>query len=132
MTEEQIDKHFSEIVSYGEKLEAYGIIVTGILAHAHQSGTLHHTQILGFLTEVSLGSRLDAHRIVKEIEVVEIHAHNLFLGIETLQLDGYHPLDRLLQESFMHALRLLGIELLGQLLRNGTAASSALAAGYHA
>ena len=64
---------------------------------------------------------------MKEIEVVEIHAHNLFLGIETLQLDGYHPLDRLLQESFMHALRLLGIELLGQLLRNGTAASSALA-----
>ena len=63
---------------------------------------------------------------MQEVKVVQIHREYLVLRIVTLQLDGYHPLYRFLQQAFHHAVCSLGIQLLGQLLRNGRATTGTL------
>ena len=63
---------------------------------------------------------------MKEVEVVQIHRDDFLLREVALQLDGNHPLNRLLKQTFELAMSRFGIELLGQLLRDGRATTSAL------
>ena len=104
-------------------LVPHGIEIGRVLAQAYQQGCLLYGQIFRLLAEICVGGILDTHGIVEEVKLIEIHRHNLLLGEITLQLDGYHPLYRLLHEAFEGAARLLRVELLGQLLGDGTAAS---------
>ena len=75
------------------------------------------------LVEIDVGRTLDAHGIVEEVEVIEIHGQYLLLGEMSLQLHGDNPLDRLLQQSLKGVAGLFGIDLLGELLGDGRTAS---------
>ena len=75
---------------------AQGIIVGGILEHADEHGSLLDLEVGGLFAEIDVGGSLDAHGIVEEIEAVEIHIDDLVLGVESLELEGDHPFDRLL------------------------------------
>ena len=103
-----------------------GIEIAGILAHTYQCGALSNIQILGILAEVSPGGCLDTYCIVKEIEIVQVHGQNLLLRIVLLQFQGNYPFYRFLQESLLDVSGLLGVQLLGQLLGDGTAAAGTL------
>ena len=102
---------------------AHGIIVRGVLTHAYEGGTFGKVQVLRLLAEISVGGRLDAHGVVQEVEVVQIHGDDFLLGEVALQLDGNYPLDGFLQEALHGALGLFREQLLGQLLGDGTAAA---------
>ena len=103
-----------------------GIEQRGILAHAHQDSTFVHREIAGLLAEIGASGRLDAHGVVKEIEVVEIHCDDFLLGVIALELQGNHPLDGLLEQTLEGAPGSGTVELLGQLLRDGATAAGAL------
>ena len=90
-----------------------------VLAQTDEGGSLAERQVLRLLIKIGVGSRLDTHGIVQEVEVVEIQRQDFLLGIIAFQLDGYHPLYRFLQDSLQRARSLLRIELLGQLLGDG-------------
>ncbi len=94
-----------------------------ILAESDEGGCLAHRQVFGLFVEVSVGSGLDAHRIVQEVEVVEIEGDDLLFGVIALQLDGYHPLYGFLKEALHGAAGCLAIQLLRQLLGDGGASS---------
>ena len=105
---------------------ADGIIVRRILAQTHENGSLRRSQVFRFLTEIGVGSRLDAHRIMQEIEVVEIHGQYLVLRIVALQFDSNHPLDGFLQQTLHHTVRGLRIKLFSQLLGDGRSTAGTL------
>ena len=102
---------------------AHGVEERGVLAESDEGGCLAHRQVFGLFVEVSVGSGLDAHRIVQEVEVVEIEGDDLLLGVIALQLDGYHPLYGFLEEALHGAAGCLAIQLLRQLLGDGGASS---------
>ena len=106
--------------------ESARVEVRGVLAEAYQRGALLQSQLARLLAEISVSGRLDAHRVMKEVEVVQVHSDDLLLGEVALQLDGDDPLDGFLQEAFHRAMRLLRIELLGQLLGDGAATAGTL------
>ena len=56
---------------------------------------------------------------MQEVKVVQVHGDDFLFREISLQLDCNHPFDRLLQEALHRVVSLLGIELLGQLLRDG-------------
>ena len=103
-----------------------GIEHRRVLAQADERSRLVNVQVAGLLAEVDVGRMLDTHGIVQKVEVVKVHRNDLLLRKVTLQLDGNHPFYGLLQEPFQRVVCLLGVELLGQLLRDGRAASGAL------
>ena len=72
------------------------IVERRILTHTHQHRTLVQVQVIRSLTEVSLRSTLDAHSIVEEVKLVQVHRDDFLLRVELLQLNGYVPLYRLL------------------------------------
>ena len=100
---------------------AYRIEERRVLAQSYQGSRLAERQVLRLLIKIGISRRLDTHGIMQEIEVVEIEGDNLLLGIVSLQPDGNHPLYRFLQQSLQRTPCLLGIELLGKLLGDGTA-----------
>ena len=102
------------------------IEIGGVFTQADEHSGLCDGEVLRILTEISVRSRLDTYRIVEKIEVVEIHGDNLILCIVTLQLNGYHPLYRLLQHALHHTVRRTGIELLSQLLGDGRTTTGTL------
>ena len=104
----------------------YGVVDAGVLAHAHQHGSLLDSKFLGALAEVDGRRRLQPHGLEEEVELVEVHVHNLFLGVEILQLHGYDPLDGFLEKTLLDIPRRRRIEQLGQLLGNGATAAGAL------
>ncbi len=79
------------------------VVVRRVLAHAHQHGALVDGQVLGLLAEICLCCRLEAHGIVQEVEVVEVHRDDLLLGVVAFELHGNHPLNGFLQQAFLHA-----------------------------
>ena len=82
-----------------------GIVIAWILEHSHEHCGFLDVEFGRLFAEVYIGGSLDTHRIVKEVEAVEIHAQNLFFCIESLELDCNHPLYRLLHGPFEHVLR---------------------------
>ena len=86
---------------------AYGVKQRGILAQAYQRSRLIDSQVARFLIEIDIGSSLDADSIVQEVEVVEVHRDDFLFGEVSLQFDGYHPLDRLLQNTLNGAVGFL-------------------------
>ena len=78
---------------------AYRIEQRGILAQADEQCRLVEGKILWLLIEIGVGSCLDAHSTVEEVEIVEIERDDLFLGEVALELDGRDPLDGFLQQS---------------------------------
>ena len=107
---------------------AHGVVVGGILGHSDEHGGLLHAEVSGLLIEVYLSGRLDAHGIVEEVELVQIHLYNLLFGVVALELDGDHPLHGFLQSAREHVRRRRGVELLGELLSDSGAAAGALVA----
>ena len=95
----------------------------GILAQTDEQCCLVEGQVLGLLIKIGVGRCLDAHSTVEEIEIVEIERDDLFLGEVAFKLDGCDPLDGFLQQSLRSGLGRIGIELLGKLLRDRTAAT---------
>ena len=106
--------------SLGAFVETAWVEVRRILAHAYQSSCFQYIQVFRFLGEISVGRGLDTNGIVQEVELVEIHGQDFLFRVISFKLDGNHPFDRLLHQSFHYTSRLFGIELLGQLLGNGT------------
>ena len=102
------------------------IIVRRILTQSDEHRSLGRSQIPRFLAEIRIRSRFDSDCIMQEVKVVQIHRQYLVLRIVSFQFDGYHPLYRFLQQAFHHAVCSLGIQLLGQLLRNGRATTGTL------
>src|SRR5574344_2892436 len=102
---------------------AYWIEIRRILAHAYEGGSFQSAEVARFLAEIRLRGCLYAYRIMKKIEIVEIHGHYLLLGVVSLQLHGDNPFDRFLQSSFGNASGTPRIELFGKLLRYGAATS---------
>ena len=113
------DYHITTIT--GTFIESSGVKTGRILTHSHQGSGFYDTQILRFFREISIGRHLDTYRIVQEIELVEIHGQDFFLGEIAFELYGYHPLDGFLHHTFEYASSLFSIELFGQLLGDGTA-----------
>ena len=109
-----------------------GVVAGGLVDHAHEHGTLLHIQFGRLLVEEGHGRGLDAVRAAAEEDGVEIHVHNLLLGIVPFEL---HRSDPLLEFGPDHhdlgpsrnlALYLAaGVQGLGQLLGDGTAATLA-------
>ena len=106
------------------------IEIAGIFAHAHKQSTLASIERHRIFAEVSLCGRLDTDSIVQEVEIVEVHPDDFLLRIETLQLQGDNPFDRLLQKAFLRCGCFLGVELLGQLLCDGATAARAFLLQY--
>ena len=99
---------------------AYRIEERWILAQSDERCRLTEGQILRFLIKIGIGRRLDSYSIVQKIEVIEIESQNLLFGIIAFQLHRNYPLYRFLQHAFHRTVRLLRIELLGELLRDST------------
>ena len=95
------------------------IIVGGVFKHPDEHGGLLCVELVGLFTEVDVGGSLDSDGIVEKVEAVEIHVDNLILRVETFELDGDHPFDRLLHRAVQHIARRLGIKLFCQLLGDG-------------
>ena len=112
--------------SAGTLSAAHGVEERRVLAHTHQRGGFFDLEVLGVASEVSVGRSLHAHGVVQEVELVEVHRQDLFLRVVALQLDGDDPLDGFLEETLQRVLRAGRIELLGQLLGDGTAAAGIL------
>ena len=104
----------------------YRIIKGRILAHTHQCGGFLYLQILRFATEIGIGGSLYTHRIIQEVELIEIHRKNFLFGIIAFQLHGYNPLDGLLEQTFHYVVGAWRIKLLGKLLADCTAAARIL------
>ena len=111
---------------------AQRIVVRRVFAHAHQRGRFLQVELRGVFAEIDKCRRLDAHSVVQEVELVEIHLDNLVLGVVALELDGDDPLDGFLQGTLKDVARFGRVELLGELLGDGAATAGALLAHQHA
>ena len=102
-----------------------GIVKRRVVAHAHKHGRLLNVEVTRVFAEVHISRCLNAHGVVQEVKLVEIHLDDFVLGVVALQLHGYHPLYGFLQRAFKYVARLRRIELLGELLRDCAAAAGA-------
>ena len=107
-----------------------GIVPGRLVDHPHQHGALFGLQLDGLLGEELVGRGLDAVGVGAEEHGVQVHVHDLLLGVVSLDLHGGDPLFQL-DPDHLDLARLLpaGIEGLGQLLGDGAAA--ALAGAVH-
>ena len=69
---------------------------------------------------------MDTDSVIEKVELVQVHIDNLFLRVVPLELDGNHPLDRLLEEALHHIVGIRREELLRQLLGNRTTTTATL------
>ncbi|OAV73763.1 hypothetical protein Barb7_02866 [Bacteroidales bacterium Barb7] len=106
-----------------------------VLAHAYEGGDFFRLQGLGCPPEIYTGGRFDANGVIEEVKLVEVHIDNLLLRVKPFETDGYHPFNRLLEDTFKHIFRAGREKLFGKLLGNGTPAAAAFlhqyAALYH-
>ena len=109
-------------------VETYWVIHGRVLTHAHECGTLFQRQINRSFIEIGLCSVLDTHRIIEEVEVVEIHGNDFLLRVVALQLHSDVPFHRLTGDTVEGSrfLRHVGIQLLGKLLSDGRTTTSRL------
>ena len=107
---------------------AHWVVIGRVLAHTHQCCGLLNVQILRVFIKIYLAGHLDAHGIVQEVELVEVHLDDLVLGIIALEFNGDNPLDGLLQRALKDVVGFGRIQLLGKLLSDGTATTGALLA----
>ena len=107
-------------------IETARVIERRILTHTYQGSGFLHREVFRVFAEISLGSRLDTNRIVQEIKFIEVHGQNLFLCIVPFQFDCDDPFDRFLQQTLHDVVGCGRIELLGQLLGDGTTSSRVL------
>ena len=103
-----------------------GVVARGLVDHAHQQGGLLDREVGRLLGEVRLRGSLHAVGAAAEEDGVQVHVHDLVLGVVPLDLDGGDPL----LELDAHHLELVAdlaarIESLGELLGDGTAAALA-------
>ena len=103
-----------------------GVVARGLVDHAHEQGRLLDRQVGRLLGEIRLRGSLDAVGAAAEEDGVEVHVHDLLLGVVALDLDGGDPL----LELDAHHLELVGdlaarVERLGELLGDGAAAALA-------
>ena len=105
---------------------AYRIEIGRILAHTDQGCRLLDFQGFRGTAKIDTGCRLNTHRIVEEIKLVQIHVDDLLLRIVAFQLDGNDPFDGFLEKTLHHIVGTGREELLGQLLRDRTTATSTL------
>ena len=99
---------------------AEGVVIRRILAHTHQRSRLLEREVLRLLAKVNPSCALDAHGIVEEVKLIEVHLDDFLFGVVTLQFQGNDPLNGFLHGTFKDIGRLWRIELLGKLLRDGT------------
>ena len=81
-------------------LAAEGVVEGGVLAHAHEGGGFFYGEVAGLAAEVGVGGGFDADGVVEEVELVEVHGEDFFLGVVAFELDGDDPFDGFLEESF--------------------------------
>ena len=62
---------------------------------------------------------------MKKVKLIEVHIDDFLFGIVALQTDGNDPLNGLLEESLGQTFDAGGVQLFGQLLRDGTTATTA-------
>ena len=100
--------------------------------HTRHQGTFLDVEVFGRLVEEGFGRRADTKGIVTKSHGVEVHRHNLFLGIVVFQLGCRNPLLELAQHEFRSA-QVLSTrkQVFSQLLRDGGAATF-LASRQHA
>ncbi len=115
----------------GALVLTHGIIIGGIFHHADKRGGLLDSQVFGGFAEIDVSRALDAHGIVEKVKLVEIHLYNLLFGVISLELDGYHPFDRLLHGTREQSRTLRRVKLLGQLLGERRASAGILVAHKH-
>ena len=70
-----------------------------VLAKTDERCRLLNVQFARFFIKIGVGSRLDTHGVMQEVEVVQIEGDNLLLRVVALQLHGNHPLDGFLQQA---------------------------------
>ena len=109
-----------------------GVVSGGFVDHAHEHGALLNRQFGRLLVEERQGCCLDAVSAAAEEDGVEIHVHDLLLGIVPFELHCGDPLLELgpdhddLGPAWDLAVHLTtGIQGLGQLLGDGTSAALA-------
>ena len=107
-------------------LKAYGVVERRVLTQTDKRSTLGERQVARLFREIDVGGSLDAHGVMEEVEIIEIQGDDFLLGVVTLQLHCDDPLDRLLQHALRSGVGHVGVELLGQLLRDGRATASVL------
>ena len=79
---------------------ATGVVQGGVLTHTHQHGSLFEFQLGRRSAEIYLCGRLNAHSVVEEVKLIEVHGEYLLFGVEALELGGNHPLYGFLQSAF--------------------------------
>ena len=70
-----------------------------VLAKTDERRRLLNVQFARLLIKIGVGSRLDAHGVMQEVEVVQIEGDDFLLRVVALQLHGNHPLDGFLQQA---------------------------------
>ena len=111
-------------------VEVDGEAVSKILTSSNKDGALFNCKFGRFFPEEKGGCGLDAVRVASEKDGIEVHVHNLLLGIVALQLDGGDPLFQFDPDHLELAHPgAAGVEGLGQLLGDGGSASLGGVAG---
>ena len=78
---------------------ANGVEQRRVFAKTDERRRLLNVQFARLLIKIGVGSRLDTHGVMQEVEVVQIEGDNLLLRVVALQLHGNHPLDGFLQQA---------------------------------
>ena len=99
------------------------VVVGGVLAHAHQRGALIDGKVLRGFTKIDIRGGFDAHRVVQKVKIIQVKREHFLLGVMPFEFYGYHPLNGFLQKALHRTFSRTGVELLGQLLRDGAAAA---------
>ena len=95
--------------SAGAFVVSHRIEIRRVLHHTDKGSRLLDAQVFRFFAEIDIGGTLDAHSVVEEVELVEIHLDNLILGVVAFEFYCNHPFDRLLHEALQHVFRRRGV-----------------------
>ena len=104
------------------------VVVAGALQHSDEGRAFQHVQFLRRLVEIGARGHFDAVGVVQERHRVEVGFQNLLLAVDPLDLQGG---DRLLDLAgpCRGAADFLGVEIAGELLRQGRPAFALAAQG---
>ena len=101
-----------------------GVVAGGLVHHSHQHGAFLNQKVRGLLAEELVRGAGNAIGVGTKEDGVQVHVHNLFLGVVSLQFDGRNPFLEL-DPDHLHLAHPFsaGIQGLGQLLGDGGAAA---------
>ena len=102
------------------------IVSRRVLQHADEDSGFLLGQLIRLFAKINLGGGLNAHSIVHEVELVQVHGDDLLLRVIFLQLGGHDPLRQFLFRTFKTRLRFFGEQKLRQLLGDRTTTSRIL------